>query len=67
MKHTVFVFNGYNIGDLLCVKESSNTGHEILSKGRMASNYVGKTSFLDVLDEKRGVIFRQTLIPVSLT
>jgi hypothetical protein len=46
---------------LLHIQESSHTREQTLAEGRVACNDVGESALFDVLDEKRGIVFGETL------
>lgn len=61
LPHTVLALNAGDIRDLLDVQKSGNAGQQALAEGSVTSNDVGKFALLDVLDQKRSIVFGETL------
>lgn len=60
-RRTVLALDAGDVGDLLDVQESSHAGQQTLAESRVARNYVGEFALLDVLNQKRGIVFGKTL------
>ena len=59
--HTVLALDAGDVGYLLHIQESSHAGQQALSEGSVACNDVGEFALLNVLDEKRGIVFGEAL------
>ena len=59
--HTVFALDGRDIRNLLHVQERSNTGQKTFSKGAMSSNNVRDALLLNILNQQRRKVLRETL------
>jgi hypothetical protein len=60
--HTVLALDAGDVRDLLHIQESSHAGKQTLSEGRVACNDVSEFALLNVLDEERGIVFREALL-----
>jgi hypothetical protein len=58
---TVLAVDLDNVGDLLRVEKSGDTGHQVLAESRVAGEDVCVSALLDVFDEERSPVLCESL------